>query len=236
MSSKGQDLIILKDGNEINSKVLEVNISDVKYKKFDNLEGPMYSVLKSEVFMIKYKNGTKDIINSLKEADQPIKLNQEISTSEILTKNGTLEIGGDFEFLSQSSINNTLNMLNFNPYFGIMFTKGFELGINPNFTNYSYSGNPSTTQFNLYLAPTFNLSKGKTIPFIEILIGINSIGQNTTYSGFGFGGSAGVKIQVGNNVALINSLKYLSQSYGQGTNISTLSLSTGIRFFIFSKK
>ena len=58
---KAQVLIILKDGNEINAKVIEVNLADIKYKKFDNPEGPSYSVQKSGVFMIKYKNGTKDI-------------------------------------------------------------------------------------------------------------------------------------------------------------------------------
>lgn len=234
--SVAQDLIVLKDGNEINSKVLEVNISDIKYKKTDNLDGPMYLVLKSEVFMIKYKNGTKDIINSLKVSDQPIKSSQEIFSSEILTKDGTFEIGGNFDFSSQSSKYSTFNAIDFNPFFGIMFSKGFELGISSNFANYAYSGKQSTTQFNLYLAPTFNFYKGKTIPFIEILIGVNSISQQISRSGLGIGGSAGVKVQVGNNVALINSIKYLNQSYGESSNLSNVSLSTGIRFFIFPKK
>lgn len=61
----GQDLIIKKNGDEIKAKVLEVALSIVKYKKFDNLTGPTYEMLKSEVFMIKYENGTKDVINEI---------------------------------------------------------------------------------------------------------------------------------------------------------------------------
>lgn len=64
---KAQDIIILKNGDEISSKITEVNVSDIKYKKVDNLEGPTYSVLKSDIFMIKYKNGSKDIFNQPKE-------------------------------------------------------------------------------------------------------------------------------------------------------------------------
>jgi len=56
-----QDIIIMKSGDEIQSIVTEVGIDVIKYKKFDNPEGPVYSVQKANVFMIKYKNGTKDV-------------------------------------------------------------------------------------------------------------------------------------------------------------------------------
>jgi hypothetical protein len=60
----GQDIIVLKNGNEIKSKVLEMNDKEVKYKKFDNLDGPTISIFKAEIFMIKYQNGTKDVMNN----------------------------------------------------------------------------------------------------------------------------------------------------------------------------
>ena len=59
-----QDVIIMKNGDEIKSKVTEIGINEIKYKKFDNLNGPVITVAKSDVFMIKYENGTKDIISS----------------------------------------------------------------------------------------------------------------------------------------------------------------------------
>lgn len=63
--TNAQDLIVLKTGDEISSKVLEVTSDVVKYKKWTNQEGPTYSATKAEIFMIKYVNGTKDVFNNL---------------------------------------------------------------------------------------------------------------------------------------------------------------------------
>ena len=57
------DEIILKKGDIISAKVLEVGVNELKYKKCNNLLGPTYSILKSEVFMIRYTNGNKDFFN-----------------------------------------------------------------------------------------------------------------------------------------------------------------------------
>jgi len=59
--SYAQDIIVLKTGDEIMSIVKEVGIDAITYKKFDNQEGPIYSIEKSKVFMIKYQNGSKDV-------------------------------------------------------------------------------------------------------------------------------------------------------------------------------
>lgn len=56
-----QDLLTKKNGEDILTKVLEVNVSEIKYKKFDDLNGPIFTILKSEVLLIRYENGTKDI-------------------------------------------------------------------------------------------------------------------------------------------------------------------------------
>jgi hypothetical protein len=56
-----QDIITLKSGDEIKAKVQEIGVSDVKYKKYENLDGPTYTLVKSDIFMIKYENGEKDI-------------------------------------------------------------------------------------------------------------------------------------------------------------------------------
>ena len=56
-----QDLIIKTSGDEISSKVIEVGKDIVKFKKYENLEGSIYTILKQDIFMIKYENGSKDI-------------------------------------------------------------------------------------------------------------------------------------------------------------------------------
>ena len=58
------DNIIFKNGEELDAKVVEITTEVVKYKRCDNLEGPLISVSKNEIFMIRYKNGTKEIFNS----------------------------------------------------------------------------------------------------------------------------------------------------------------------------
>ena len=56
-----QDVITTRSGESIQARVLEVGQTEIKYKKFDNLEGPVYWILKSVVLMVKYENGTVDV-------------------------------------------------------------------------------------------------------------------------------------------------------------------------------
>ena len=58
-----QDIIVKKTGEEIQAKVQELTPEAIKYRRFDYLDGPVYSIWKREVFMIRYENGTKDLIN-----------------------------------------------------------------------------------------------------------------------------------------------------------------------------
>ncbi|HUI29965.1 MAG TPA: hypothetical protein VLX91_07090 [Candidatus Acidoferrales bacterium] len=58
-----QDIIVLKSGVEIKSKVIEITPTEIKYKRFDNLDGPTIVIAKTDVTVIKYKNGTKDVIS-----------------------------------------------------------------------------------------------------------------------------------------------------------------------------
>jgi len=42
----------------------------VKYKKQDNLNGPVFSILKSDLLVIKYENGTKEDFSSIKKIEE----------------------------------------------------------------------------------------------------------------------------------------------------------------------
>lgn len=59
-----QDVIINNTGDEIQAKVLEITSSEIKYKRYDNLDGPTITIAKSEVLLIKYENGTKDVFQN----------------------------------------------------------------------------------------------------------------------------------------------------------------------------
>ena len=56
-----QDKIIKKNGDIIEAKVLVINTDIITFKKFDNLNGPEYSIPKADVMKIKYSNGTEDV-------------------------------------------------------------------------------------------------------------------------------------------------------------------------------
>lgn len=64
LKASSQDVLVMKTGDEVQVKVLEVLPDVVKYKKYDNQDGPTYSEYKTNIFMIKYQNGTKDVFSS----------------------------------------------------------------------------------------------------------------------------------------------------------------------------
>lgn len=59
-----QDTLLDMQANESIVKVLEILPTEIKYKKWENIDGPIYSINKSEVFRIKYKNGTSEIMTT----------------------------------------------------------------------------------------------------------------------------------------------------------------------------
>jgi len=58
-----QDVITLKNGTDINALVQKIGDVEIEYKKFDNPNGPNYTLKKSEILMIRYENGSKDIFS-----------------------------------------------------------------------------------------------------------------------------------------------------------------------------
>jgi len=64
------DNIILKDGSEISAKIIEITPDLVKYKKCGKLDGPLFTIYKSDILMLRYADGTKDIISNKKYKNQ----------------------------------------------------------------------------------------------------------------------------------------------------------------------
>jgi hypothetical protein len=58
-----QDIITKTDGTDIQAKVTEVGDSQVTYKKYSNLEGPTYKINISDILMITYQNGEREMYN-----------------------------------------------------------------------------------------------------------------------------------------------------------------------------
>ncbi|PBQ34065.1 hypothetical protein CNR22_20545 [Sphingobacteriaceae bacterium] len=70
------DVIIYKNGSEDRIKILEVTGTTIKYKKCSMPDGPDYIVEKSNVFMLKYSNGTNEVFKVQEApAQQPAQAN-----------------------------------------------------------------------------------------------------------------------------------------------------------------
>ncbi|MEP1034110.1 hypothetical protein [Ekhidna sp.] len=64
VTSTAQDIITKMNGDDIQAIVIEVLPTSVKYKKYNNQKGPLYTLKKSEIFMINYENGSKDVFTT----------------------------------------------------------------------------------------------------------------------------------------------------------------------------
>ena len=64
-----QDTIAKRNGENIQAKVLEVSPAEIRYKKFDNPDGPTFLIPKTEVLMLRYENGTRDIFTEEKKTE-----------------------------------------------------------------------------------------------------------------------------------------------------------------------
>jgi hypothetical protein len=87
-----QDIILLKNGEEIKAFVNEVAVDLIKYKKFENPDGPIYSIEKRSVVMITYKNGSQDIFSEqTKNIPQDQKQQKPDPNSILIAKKGTVK-------------------------------------------------------------------------------------------------------------------------------------------------
>ena len=68
-----QDIIVSKDSKRIDAKVLEVNINDIKYRDWDNQDGPIYTILKSNIASIIYQNGKVETFSNAQQPTSPEK-------------------------------------------------------------------------------------------------------------------------------------------------------------------
>jgi hypothetical protein len=68
ISVHAQDIITLRNGDEIRARVTEISASEIRYKRFDNLEGPTIVLPRADVFFINYENGTREIITPTSDA------------------------------------------------------------------------------------------------------------------------------------------------------------------------
>jgi hypothetical protein len=121
-----QDIITLRTGDEIKAIVSEIDGNTVKYRKFENQNGPVYTVEKPDIFMIKYENGTREVFDMpATETVQTGRMNTVVSTEKgVLTyrKGGFVMESG--ELLSNDEVRGKYAQ---NPEALALYNKGLKL-------------------------------------------------------------------------------------------------------------
>ena len=101
------DIILLTNGEEISVKIIEITPTDVKFKRCDNLEGPIKMISKNYIFSITHLDGTKEVF---KNEDGSIPVSTETSSKLNSTKNDSddREMGSAKASLVLGVLSNTL--------------------------------------------------------------------------------------------------------------------------------
>lgn len=65
-----QDIIVTKDSKKIEATIIEVSKTEIKYKEYDNIEGPIFILDSSELSSIIYANGKVVLYNQKENLPQ----------------------------------------------------------------------------------------------------------------------------------------------------------------------
>jgi len=114
------DIIIKTNYDEINTNVLEISTTEIKYKKLNNINGPLYTIFKSEVMAIIYKNGSMEFFNNINHIDST---NIVTSENEIIQTDKKELLKGKKEF---NNINEIGIVFNDFSSFGLVYKTGIE--------------------------------------------------------------------------------------------------------------
>lgn len=70
LATQAQDYIYMNDGSEYKAKVEEITPDVIKFKKFDQPEGPVRSVKIEDVISIRYQDGSEEVFSKVQEQPQ----------------------------------------------------------------------------------------------------------------------------------------------------------------------
>ncbi len=129
-----QDVLYLKSGFEVQVKVYEIGKKEIKYKKYNNLDGPVYTADIKNIKSIKYQNGEEETFEPIKgnKSFEILPNAMSINYGELFT--GRIGIAYTRIFKSKNigiKVPVSLNFLN--NYYGnsVKYYAGFDLNFYP---------------------------------------------------------------------------------------------------------
>ena len=206
----------------IRSKVLEIDIDLVKYKRSGYLNGPTYSIPRVEVYAINYPDGKSDYLTVPGSGDL-FNQKQEVQEDTVerprrfdVSRGARLSIGLGFirayskgeeslDGLSQKSL-----LPGFNLRYSFSLLRGLRFGMEVSTASYNFkgdgfdsyddvavSGNVEENTFGLSGYALYELDGGKFRPYIMLGVGIRTSSTDTQLTVAPFDTQAGYLINSG---------------------------------------
>jgi len=134
-----QDMIIMRNENVIEARILEISPTEIRYKRFNHQDGPTIIILKNDVLRIVYENGNVENFNTATTSTERNQRTQTVTDPDKLVfsisadPSGFLILGPaiDMEFTKRAF--NTQVYANF-PSLGLLsISDGFSFGIGASF-------------------------------------------------------------------------------------------------------
>ncbi|ALD22384.1 hypothetical protein [Hymenobacter sp. DG25A] len=228
--AQAQDLLVKQNGEEVQVKVVEITPTLITYKRFDNPEGPLISVYKSEVFMIRYANGSKEIITPQQPQQQAGGLPRQAPPGGVAPPTDGSVVPGDanpaFDPVHLSGPRIGITVLT-----GAVVDKAKdEFSLNPFLTQFGWQFEtrifrlPNGTSGLFEIVPLIGgLEQGKFIPSVNGLIGIRG------KKGFEFGIGPNLT-PVSANIALAVGTSFQAYGVNFPVNFAVVPGNGGARF------
>lgn len=126
-----QDVIVKKDQSTVMGKVLEITSSEIKYKKWNNQDGPTYSINRSEVASINYENGEVEKFTETTNTQQNNSIPQVQYLNSYMTYSSTGSLFLNGRMLSDKEVQNLVDPQSYQLYLkaGNQAMTGFILDI-----------------------------------------------------------------------------------------------------------
>ncbi|WP_426493479.1 hypothetical protein [Hymenobacter sp. 102] len=226
VGARAQDLLTKTTGEEVQVKVLEITPAEVRYKRTDNPEGPLFILRRTDVFMIRYANGTKELLNGSTAPAQPV---PPAPAAAVAPATGLVVPGDEPPAYEEIHLNG--------PRLGVTVLTGGvvdradrELGLNPFLTQFGWQFEtrifrmPNGTSGLLEIVPLIGgLEQGQFLPSLNALIGIRGP------KGFEFGLGPNVSPD-GAHIALAVGTSFRSNGINFPVNFAVVPGNGGARF------
>lgn len=183
-----QDIITKTDADEIEAIVTRIGSDQIEYRRWDNPEGPVYTLPTDQVFVIKYRNGTKEVFTT---AASPQKSRTKYGGGSYpayvgeVTAGFGLGVGAVSNLIDTNRIHfETVHGCRINPY----FFSGIGLGIDYFYKGITYTFNNSYgTRFD------FTYTGGLVLPVFADFKGYCPVGRKTAlYMAWDLGAAIGI--------------------------------------------